>query len=153
AVALFDSFPKDELFSAPVDDLRRVVVSLLALEGTDRIRLLGRRAPDKRSASFVLALPRDRYEPALVEKVRGLFRRRFETEEVEAQHVLDEGQRARVHFLVHRRDGLPEHDNRELEQEVLALTRTWDDQMREVLGDAGAVLADTWLPHLPEHYK
>jgi glutamate dehydrogenase len=153
AVALFDSFPKDELFSAPVDDLRRVVVSLLALEGTDRIRLLGRRAPDKRSASFVLALPRDRYEPALVDKVRAVFRRRFETDEVEAQHVLDEGQRARVHFLVHRRDGLPERDNRELEQEVQQLTRTWDDELREVLGDAKAVLADTWLPHLPEHYK
>src|SRR4051794_4990284 len=153
AVALFDSFPKDELFSAPVDDLRRVVVSLLALEGTDRIRLLGRRAPDKRSASFVLALPRDRYEPALVEKVRALFGRRFETDEVEAQHVLDEGQRARVHFLVHRRDGLAERDNRELEQDVLQLTRTWDDELREVLGDAEGALADTWLPHLPEHYK
>ena len=44
AVALFDAFPKDELFAAPVDDLRRAVVALLALEGTDRVRLLGRRA-------------------------------------------------------------------------------------------------------------
>src|SRR3954469_23263857 len=52
AVALFDTFPKDELFSAPVDDLRRAVVALLALEGTDRVRLLGRRARDGRSASL-----------------------------------------------------------------------------------------------------
>ena len=44
AVALFDSFPKDELFSARTDDLRRAVVALLALEG-DRVRLLGRRSP------------------------------------------------------------------------------------------------------------
>ena len=29
AVALFDSFPKDELFAAPVDDLRGAVVALL----------------------------------------------------------------------------------------------------------------------------
>jgi len=33
AVALFDTFPKDELFAAPVDDLRRAVVALLALGG------------------------------------------------------------------------------------------------------------------------
>ncbi len=41
AVSLFDSFPKDELFSARSDDLRRAVVELLSLEG-DRVRLLGR---------------------------------------------------------------------------------------------------------------
>ena len=45
AVALFDSFPKEELFAAPVDDLRRAVVALTGLEGTDRVRLLGRRDP------------------------------------------------------------------------------------------------------------
>src|SRR3954451_249970 len=76
AVALFDSFPKDELFAAPLAGLRRVAGALLALEGTSRVRLLGRRAPAGRSASFILSLPRDRYEPSLVEKVRALFGRR-----------------------------------------------------------------------------
>ena len=158
AVALFDTFPKDELFAAPVEDLRRGVVALLAIEGTDRIRLLGRRAPDGRSASFVLALPQDRYEAALVDKIRALFRRRFETDSVEAQHVLDEGARARVHFLVHKPEGLPEFDNRDLEREVLALARTWDDQLREVLAERfgsgrGRMLAEAGLAQLPEHYK
>ena len=56
AVTLFDSFPKDELFSARTDDLRRAVVELLSLEG-DRVRLLGRRSGDGRSASLIAALP------------------------------------------------------------------------------------------------
>ncbi len=158
AVALFDTFPKDELFAAPVEDLRRAVVSLLAIEGTDRIRLLGRRSPDGRSASFVLALPRDRYEASLVEQIRLLFAQRFHADSVESQHVLDEGARARVHFLVHRPDGLPELDNRALEVEVLELMRTWDDELREVLdqryGPAqGRMLAESWLRQLPQHYK
>jgi glutamate dehydrogenase len=158
AVALFDTFPKDELFAAPVEDLRRGVVALLALEGTDRIRLLGRRSHDGRSASFVLALPRDRYEAALVERIRALFRQRFGTDSVESQHVLDEGARARVHFLVHRPGGLPELDNRELEREVLELARTWDDELRDVLieryGPArGRMLSEACLPQLPDHYK
>ena len=50
AVALFDSFPKDELFSARTDDLRRAVVELLSLEG-DRVRLLGRRSARRPLAS------------------------------------------------------------------------------------------------------
>jgi glutamate dehydrogenase len=158
AVALFDTFPKDELFAAPVEDLRRGVVALLALEGTDRIRLLGRRSHDGRSASFVLALPRDRYEASLVENIRALFRRRFGADSVEAQHVLDEGARARVHFLVHRPGGLPELDNRELEREVLALARTWDDELRDVLNQRyglarGRMLAEACIGQLPEHYK
>ena len=66
AVALFDSFPKEELFAAPVDDLRRAVVALIALEGTDRVRLLGRRDPDGRSVSLILSLPRARYSEQLV---------------------------------------------------------------------------------------
>jgi glutamate dehydrogenase len=158
AVALFDTFPKDELFAAPVEDLRRAVIALLAIEGTDRIRLLGRRSPDGRSAAFVLALPRDRYEASLVEQIRQLFARRFRAGSVEHQDVLDEGSRARVHFLVHSPDGLPELDNRELEAEVLELMRTWDDELRDVLdqryGPAqGRMLAEGWLRQLPQHYK
>ena len=158
AVALFDTFPKDELFASPVEDLRRAVIALLAIEGTDRIRLLGRRSPDGRSASFVLALPRERYEAAVVEQIRHLFARRFHTDSVENQDVLDEGARARVHFLVHKPDGLPKQDNRELEREVLELMRTWDDELRDVLDERygpaqGRVLAEVWLRQLPQHYK
>ena len=50
--------------------------------------------------------------------MRALFRRRFGTASVQSLHVLDEGSRARVHFLVHKPDGLPELDNRELEREA-----------------------------------
>src|SRR4051795_13355098 len=158
AVALFDTFPKDELFAAPVDDLRRAVVALLALDGTDRVRLLGRRAADGRSASFILALPRDRYRALLVERVRKLFMRRFRTKDVEAQHMLGESSRVRVHFLVHSVDGLPEIANAELEREVVQLARTWDDALRDALVERfGAprarLLWSIWAAHLPEHYK
>ncbi|HEX6025009.1 MAG TPA: NAD-glutamate dehydrogenase [Solirubrobacter sp.] len=158
AVALFDSFPKDELFAAPVDDLRRAVVALLALEGTDRVRLLGRRAADGRSASFILALPRERYRAVLVERVRKLFKRRFHAQDVEAQHMLGEGPRVRVHFLVHGPQGLPEIDNAELEREVLQLARTWDDALRDALTERfgaarGRLLWSIWGGALPEHYK
>ena len=134
AVALFDTFPKDELFAAPVDDLRRAVVALLALEGTDRVRLLGRRSVDGRSASFILALPRDRYRTVLVDRVRKLFMRRFKARDVEAQHMLGEGgTRVRVHFRVHAPDGLPDVPNPELEREVVQLARTWDDALSDAL--------------------
>jgi glutamate dehydrogenase len=57
AVALFDTFPKDELFARPVDDLRARVVVAAGARGHRRVRLLGRRDADGRSASLILALP------------------------------------------------------------------------------------------------
>ncbi len=60
AVSLFDSFPKDELFSARTDDLRRAVVALLSLEGDQRAAAgprLGRRPlglADRRAARGAL---------------------------------------------------------------------------------------------------
>ena len=158
AVGLFDTFPKDELFAAPVDDLRRAIVALLALEGTDRVRLLGRRAPDGRSVSFILALPRERYRTLLVDRARKLFSRRFRVRDVEAHHMLGEGTRVHVQFLVHAADGLPEIDGAELERDVVQLARTWDDALRDTLtarfGAArGRLLGAIWAAHLPEHYK
>ena len=149
AVALFDSFPKEELFAAPVDDLRRAVVALIGLEGTDRVRLLGRRDADGRSASIILSLPRARYSEQLVSRVTALLKERFETSGVEAHHVLDEGQRVRVHFFVHAAEGLPEVPMRALEEEAIALARTWDDELAAALGKGGRALARTWALPLP----
>src|ERR1700745_1390177 len=79
AVSLFDSFPKDELFIAPTDDLRRAVVTLLSLQG-DQIRVMGRSAHDGRSASLIVALPGSRYDDDLLNRLRELFSNRFETD-------------------------------------------------------------------------
>jgi len=157
AVAIFDTFPKDELFSAPIDDLRRAVVELIGLEGSQRVRLLGRRDPDGRSASFILSLPRARYSAALVARITALLRRRLGTAAVEAHHVLDEGQRVRVHFSVHAEGGLADVPVRELEEEATALARTWDDEVHDLLveryGAQGRALAEATAPLFPEHYK
>ena len=157
AVSLFDSFPKDELFSARSDDLRRAVVELLSLEG-DRVRLLGRVSSDGRSASLIAALPAARYDPELLEALTQLLRDRFHTEAVDTHTVLGEGERVRVHANVHVPDGVPDVSLRELEQELISLTRTWEDVMRERLVDRfgptrGRELAAKWGPRFPEYYR
>ena len=132
SVSLFDSFPKDELFAASTDDLRGAVVALLALQG-EQVRLLGRRDPDTRSASLIVALPRSRYDGDLLKRLLVLFRERFKTDAVDHHLVLGEGDRVQVHFRVHAAGGLLDLDFRELEREVVAATRTWDDELRAAL--------------------
>src|SRR5215204_3569283 len=157
AVTLFDSFPKDELFSARTDDLRRAVVALLALEG-DRVRLLGRRSPDGRAVSLIAALPADRYDPELVGKLEALLCRRFGAGSVETHTVLGESEQVLIHVTVHGSEGVPEVPLDDLERELIALTRTWEDELRDQLVAAegpvrGAELAARWGPRFPEYYR
>ncbi len=72
AIAIFGSFYKDELFAAPWEDLRAMIVVLLAMQA-DEVRVLGRRTADGRTASLVVALPRRRYSAQLGERIRKLL--------------------------------------------------------------------------------
>ena len=99
AVSLFDSFPKDELFAASTDDLRRAVVALLALRGRPQVRLLGRRDPDGRARladrrAAALALRRR----AARAPARRCCRERFGTDAVDS-HTRARRGRARPHPL------------------------------------------------------
>ena len=99
AVSLFESFPKDELFAAPTDDLRGAVVALMGLQA-EQGRVLGRRDADGRTASIIVALPKGGYDAALLERLRAFLRRRFDASTVDAHEVLDRG-RPRARALHH----------------------------------------------------
>src|SRR5690606_11993258 len=56
-VSLIESFPKDELFGLPTEDLRRVVMGLLALQDRARVRLFVRRDLLDRGVRILVAMP------------------------------------------------------------------------------------------------
>jgi glutamate dehydrogenase len=158
-VAIFGSFPKDELFSAGWQDLRAMVVALLAMQA-DEVRVLGRRSPDERTAAIVVALPRRRFAATLTDRVQKLLVRRYGTATIESHVVVDERfTHARLHFAVHSPDGdLADPDLSALEQEVGDLIRSWDDAVEQVLRDRLGVrrahdLATRWCPRFPDFYK
>jgi glutamate dehydrogenase len=158
AVSLFDSFPKDELFAAPVEDLRRAVVALLGAAAPQSVRVLGRRHLDGRGASVIVDLPRDRYDAGLLARLRALIGTRLDTPVVDAQEVLGQGERFQVHFTAHTaHGGMAELPLARLRREIADLTRTWDDRAGDALvaasGERGRVLAARWAPRLPASYK
>jgi glutamate dehydrogenase len=157
AVSLFDSFPKDELLAAPVEDLRGAVIALLGGAGPDKVRVLGRRHPDGRGASVIVDLPKARYDADQVARLRELIAVRVGAQTVDAHEVLGEGDRVQLHFAAHAPAGVGELKLPELRREIADLTRTWDDRAREALvasrGERGRVLAARWTKRLPASYK
>ena len=158
-VQLFDSFPKDELFTISVPDLRRNLVALLALEERHRVRLFVRRDLLLRNVSILVVLPRDVFNADLRRRLQKLFLERFGGSSVDYRLSLGESGDARLHFTVWVEEGqIPDVPFDELEQEVLELARSWDDRVREALtalvGPAEASrLAEKWCPRFPDSYR
>ncbi len=159
AVTIFESFPKDELFAAPWEDLRAAVMTLLALAEQQHVSLLQRPDPRERSVSLLVAMPRDRFNAELRQQLQDLFVERLGGIGVDYHLSLGEGDPAQVHFTVHVGPaGIPEISFQALEQEVIELTRTWEDRLEELLvtrhgAERGRALARRFAPRLPDHYK
>ena len=158
-VSLFESFPKDELFAATWEELRPQLMGLLELQERPRVRMFLRRDLYGRSASVLVALPRDRFSPELEHRLAKLFQKRFGATSVDAATTIGEDGLARLHVTVHAGEvGVREVDELELEDEVVELARTWDDRLdvrlQEVHGrDAGHTLFERWAPRFPDYYR
>jgi glutamate dehydrogenase len=157
AIALFDSYPKGELFGAPFQEIRAQLSILLALRA-DEVRLLGRRARDGRGAALVAALPRERYSATLRERLRGMVASAYGTGHVEQHEVFGENDRVYLHLTVEGGGGLPEVDVSELERLLILEARTWRDRVGGALvhrhgSERGRMLAARWLKRLPESYR
>ena len=158
-VSIFESFPKDELFAASTQELRKQVMGLLHLQEQQHVRLFVRRDLYGRSVSLLVALPRDRYNPEVGQRLRELFVRRFKGSSIDENLRFGESGLAQLHYAVHVAIGqIPDVPFSELEREVVEIARTWDDRLLERLvefhGDTGAhVLFDRWAYRFPDYYK
>ena len=158
-VEIFESFPKEELFSAPFEELRRSVNGLVQLRESQHVKLFVRRDLFNRSVAIVVALPRDRFNAALRKDLQRLFLDRFNGSSVDYLLSLGETDPAQIYFTVWVTDGdIPEVRFGELEQEVIAMTRTWEDRVREELvarigDDEGTRIARIWAPRFPDSYR
>ena len=102
--------------------------------------------------------PRERYTPELQQRLQDLFLARFGGESVDQHVSLGESEQARIHFTVHVPGPIPDVPLGDLEHEVVALTRTWDDRLRERLvatygEERGVRLAETYRERFPDYYK
>ena len=155
---LFDSFPKDELFAAPAQELRATIMALAAMQEERNVRLFLRVDPMWRTVWAVVALPRDRVSTDLRMRLEHLFEYRFRG--VVADYALSFGtDPARFHFTIHVGDeGIPDVSMADLQGEVAAAARSWDDALSDALAETvgemrGHELARRYAALFPEYYK
>ncbi|GAB2653969.1 NAD-glutamate dehydrogenase [Kribbella swartbergensis] len=157
---VLETYPRDELLQAPVEDLLPIVQSVLHLQERRAVKLFVRRDVYNRYLSCLVYLPRDRYTTAVRLRMQQILKDAIGAETVTYAAYVTESVLARVHFVVRMKQGetVGEYDAELLEQKVVEATRAWADDFVAALhskGGDGAVtqLARKYADAFPEAYK
>ncbi|WP_127359483.1 NAD-glutamate dehydrogenase [Actinacidiphila soli] len=161
---ILETYPRDELFQTPVDQLLSVATSVLYLQERRRLRLFLRQEEYGRYYSALVYLPRDRFTTDVRLKLTDIL-----VEELNGRHPVDftalhtESVLSRLHFVVRVEPGtelvhLTDADVERIEARLSDATRSWADGFAEALisecgEERAAGLARRYQHAFPEGYK
>jgi glutamate dehydrogenase len=157
---VLETYPRDELFQTPVDDLLPITESVMHLKERRQLRLFVRHDVYGRYLSCLVYLPRDRYTTAVRERVMSILMRTFHGRSVDYTARVSESVLARLHFVV-RTDPdyeLAEVSLAELEHKLADAARSWGDDfvqaVHDLMGEEQAArLTKAYGDAFPEAYK
>ncbi len=136
------TFPRDELFQIGETRLQEWARGITELELRPRVRVFAR--PDRfdRFVSVLVYAQRDRFNTQVRERIATLLATAYNGHLQSFTPFFPEGPLVRVHYIIGRNQGpRPEVDEGQLEEQIAAAMRTWDDQLGDVLRQGGPATA------------
>jgi glutamate dehydrogenase len=131
---ILETFPRDELFQISDERLFEVAVGILRLEERRRVRLFLWGDAYGRFVSALVYVPRDRYTTTSRRRIQEVLAAAFPNGTVDFSVWLSESVLARLHFIIRMPPGrIPDHDQGELEAKLVAITRSWGDELHTLL--------------------
>ncbi|MFG2278226.1 NAD-glutamate dehydrogenase [Streptomyces asoensis] len=160
---ILETYPRDELFQTPVDELRSIVTSVLYLQERRRLRLYLRQDEYGRYYSAIVYLPRDRYTTGVRLRIIDILKEELGGTNVDFTAWNTESILSRLHFVVRVPQGteLPElsdADKERIEARLVEAARSWADAFGEAMNaelgeERGAELLRRYANAFPEGYK
>ena len=126
--------PRDELFQSSELELYRTAMGIRALRDRHQLKLFLRRDRYGRFYSCMIYLPRDRYSRELRDRLAAELLKIFNGISVDRQVDFLRSAMARVRFIVRTPPGTQiDLTAEQIEQRLIAATRNWREQLRELL--------------------
>ncbi|MGW5861784.1 NAD-glutamate dehydrogenase [Streptomyces sp. NPDC055239] len=160
---ILETYPRDELFQTPPDELRSIVTSVLYLQERRRLRLYLRKDEYGRYYSALVYLPRDRYTTGVRLRIIDILKEELGGDSVDFTAWNTESILSRLHFVVRVAPGggLPEltdADTDRIEARLVEAARSWADGFGEALTaecgeERAAELLRRYSGAFPEGYK
>ncbi len=138
-VEILESHPRDSLFQIETDELFETAMGILGLGERQRLRLFVRRDPLDRFMACLVCIPREKFNTQNRERIAELLVEAFGGSHLDWSLHLSESLLARVHYIVHCPEGLPEsYDLKELEHRLVEAIRAWREDLRaELIAEHG----------------
>ncbi|MFE0134137.1 NAD-glutamate dehydrogenase [Streptomyces sp. NPDC059037] len=160
---ILETYPRDELFQTPPDELRAIVTSVLYLQERRRLRLYLRKDEYGRYYSALVYLPRDRYTTGVRLRIIDILKEELGGTSVDFTAWNTESILSRLHFVVRVAPGgglpqLTEADTDRIEARLVEAARSWADGFAEALTaecgeERAAELLRSYSGAFPEGYK
>jgi glutamate dehydrogenase len=159
-----ENYPREELFQISVPELAPIAAGVLRLRDHTQTRLFLRKDIYGRYMSCLVYLPRDKYTTRVRLRAQEILLRALNGVSVGYGVMVGESSVARLHIVVRAAHGsmLPEVDEAELEKELAAVVRSWDDDLAEaavrslgpqraraLLAMCGDTIPDTYKTDVP----
>ena len=133
---IINTYPRDELFHASAQDLARTTLGILNLQDRQRVKFFLRRDTFHRFFSCLVFIPREKYTTAIRRNVEEILKNAFAGTSVDSSVQISDSALARVHLVVHTPSGdRPRISIHRIEQEIADVVVTWDDRLRDQLGE------------------
>ena len=161
ATRLLESFPRDELFQAPVEHLRAVVTRIQQMAYSMRTAAFLRRDVRGQFVTAIVYLPRDRYTTAVRHRIEDHLRESTGADEVSfTAHVSDEPM-ARLYYVLRGTRGveLPEGEAATaLDAAIAEAVLTWEERLVRTAGklvgaEVAQQLLQPWAGGFPVDYQ
>lgn len=135
---ILETYPRDELFQTPVDQLQAIVTSVLYLQERRRLRLYLRQDEYGRYYSALVYLPRDRFTTGVRLRLMDILREELGGISVDFTAWNTESILSRIHFVVRVPQGtelpaLTDSDVERIEGRLVEAARSWADGFQEAL--------------------
>lgn len=160
---ILETYPRDELFQTPPDELRAIVTSVLYLQERRRLRLYLRQDEYGRYFSALVYLPRDRYTTGVRLRIIDILKEELNGASVDFTAWNTESILSRLHFVVRVEPGtelaqLSDADKDRIEARLVEAARSWADGFGEALTaecgeERAAELLRQYGNAFPEGYK
>ncbi|PWC56238.1 NAD-glutamate dehydrogenase, partial [Azospirillum sp. TSO22-1] len=156
---ILETYPRDELFQASVDELYDTALGILHLQERQRLALFIRRDPFDRFASCLVFVPRDRYDTELRRRMQTILESALNGSCTAFYTQLAESVLARIHFIIRTETGgTPAYAVADIEARLVQAARDWTDQLKDALVDArgdeaGGELTVRYIQAFPTSYR
>ena len=136
-VNIVETYPRDELLQTPAEELKQIVMGIFQMQERGITRLFIRKDVFGRFFSCMVFVPRERYNTELRKETQALLKESLgAVEEVEFTTFFSESVYARTHYIARVEDNNAEYDVKEIEQNIIELTKTWNDRLATAISQA-----------------